>query len=199
MFQRFESTSVGLVSRLTAEVADPESWERFVYTYGPQFAQWARDAGLQEADALDVAQEVLLRVARSIPHLRYDPQRSFRGWLYTVVRGAWADWARSRRRVRGEFRDTAKLQHLVADRAEEQLLAHIEARYQHDLFERACARVRQRVTPTTWRVFELLALEGLSSEEVSQTLRVTPGNALAARCRVQKLLRLEVEALDQSP
>lgn len=198
MYQRFASTSVGLVSRLTAQVVDPESWERFVYTYGPQFVQWARDLGLQEADALDVAQEVLLRVSRSIPHLQYDPQRSFRGWLYTVVRGAWADWARSRRRARDDFRDSRNLQHLVAESAEEQLLAQIEARYQHDLLERASSLVRQRVTPTTWRIFEMLAIEGLSTEEVSQRLGVTRGNALAARCRVQRLLREEVELLEKS-
>ncbi|MFN9373023.1 MAG: RNA polymerase sigma factor [Planctomycetaceae bacterium] len=199
IYQRFASTSVGLVSRLTAEVVDPESWERFVYTYGPQFAQWARDLGLQEADALDVAQEVLLRVSRSISNLQYDPQRSFRGWLYTVVRGAWADWARSRRRARDDFRDSRPLQRLVAESAEEQLLAHIEARYQYDLFQRASVLVRQRVTPTTWRIFEMLAVEGLSTEEVSRKLRVTRGNALAARCRVQRLLRQEVEALDNAP
>lgn len=83
----FESTSVGLVIRLTSGVADPQSWERFVYTYGPQFIRWCRDHGLQEADALDVSQEVLLRISKQLTRLKYDPTRSFRGWLHAVIMG----------------------------------------------------------------------------------------------------------------
>ena len=82
----FESTSLGLVRRLTAPVTDAKTWELFVCTYGPQIIQWCQDHGLQEADALDVSQEVLLRISRQIPRLQYDPERSFRGWLYAVVR-----------------------------------------------------------------------------------------------------------------
>jgi RNA polymerase sigma-70 factor (ECF subfamily) len=36
---------------------------------------------LQESDAQDVAQAVLLELSRSMATFVYDPSRSFRGWL----------------------------------------------------------------------------------------------------------------------
>ncbi|MFN9373862.1 MAG: RNA polymerase sigma factor [Planctomycetaceae bacterium] len=196
MFLQFDSTSVGLVSRLTSGSLDPESWERFVYSYGPHFVTWCREQGLQDSDARDVAQEVLLRVARQIAHLDYDPQRSFRGWLHAVVRGAWADWSSRQRRVMRGRLCSETLERLADERAEQELLARINAQYESELIERASARVRRRVATTTWQTFELLALQGCPSQEVCERLNISRGTALAARCRVQKLLREEIEQLE---
>lgn len=193
----FESTSVRLLASLTSEVVDPDSWERFVYLYGPQIVQWCRDHGLQEADALDVAQEVLLRVARQIRQLEYDPERRFRGWLYTVIRGAWVDWVKARRRRVGESGASEALRRLAAPMAREELLSRMNARYDRELFERAATQVRQRVSPTSWQAFELQALHEQSAEEVGQKLGITRGSAWAARCRIQKLIRQEIDYLER--
>ena len=194
----FESTSVGLVIRLTSGVADPQSWERFVYTYGPQFIRWCRDHGLQEADALDVSQEVLLRISKQLTRLKYDPTRSFRGWLYAVIMGAWSDWARSQRKHSRALAGEEALSRLCEQEQGQDLVARLEARYDRELYELATGRVRRRVTDLTWQTFERLACQGHSAARVASDLGVTPGGALAARARVQRLLRKEVERLEQS-
>lgn len=195
----FESTSVRLLAKLTAEVTDPASWDRFVYTYGPQILQWCLDHGLQEADAQDVCQEVMLRIARQIPQMQYDPQRSFRGWLFFVIRGAWADWVKDSRALIDRREGLPGLSRLAAADAELDLLTRFEGCYQEELLEKASRHVRRRVTPATWQAFELVALRELSIDEVSQRLRMTRGAVAAARCRVQKLLREEVERQEGAP
>src|SRR4029434_9522431 len=47
----------------------------------------SRRSGLNDADAQDVAQDVLGIVARQMPGFRYDPARvSFKVWLLTLMR-----------------------------------------------------------------------------------------------------------------
>src|SRR6266446_1968412 len=64
-----------------------EAWREFLQLYGPVVYGFARNRGLQDADAADLMQEVLRSVARNAPRMEYDPARgTFRGWLYTVTR-----------------------------------------------------------------------------------------------------------------
>ena len=56
------STSSSLLVRVKAR--DQEAWGRLVRLYGPLVAFWIRRAGLQDADARDVFQEVFAAVAK---------------------------------------------------------------------------------------------------------------------------------------
>src|SRR5438046_372013 len=75
---------------LLARLGDPEdraAWQQFVNLYGNLVYGFARQRGLQDADAADLTQEVFLAIARSAGRWQYDPQQgSFRGWLYGVTR-----------------------------------------------------------------------------------------------------------------
>src|SRR6266852_2792530 len=66
--------------------ADTEAWQAFVDVYGPLIYRHGRSKGLQDADAAEVTQEVLLQVCRSIQQFEYSPERGrFRDWLGTVT------------------------------------------------------------------------------------------------------------------
>ncbi len=56
------------------------------------FTAGADNGGLQDADAEDVAQEILLKLARKLRDFSYNPESSFRGWLKTVAHHAWRDF-----------------------------------------------------------------------------------------------------------
>jgi DNA-directed RNA polymerase specialized sigma24 family protein len=59
---------------------DRAAWRQFVALYAPMIHSLARQRGLQDADAADMTQEVLRKVAVAAPELVYDPDRgSFRG------------------------------------------------------------------------------------------------------------------------
>ena len=93
-------TSTSLLERLRLS-PDGAAWERFVEIYGPMIYRWLRQFGLQDQDAGDLGQEVLLTVVRAMPGFQYDPQHGFfRGWLRGIVvnqlRGFWRSQRASR-------------------------------------------------------------------------------------------------------
>ena len=73
-------TSASLLARLSVSPNDAAAWDDFVRRYGGTMLQWCRAWKLQEADAQDVTQSVLLKIARRMRTFRYDPAKSFRGW-----------------------------------------------------------------------------------------------------------------------
>src|SRR5262245_5173527 len=85
-------TSITLLRRLRQEPADQEAWAEFVRRYGPQVYRWCRRWGLQEADAEDVTQAVLVRLSARMRTFTHDPARSFRAYLRTLARYAWCDY-----------------------------------------------------------------------------------------------------------
>jgi RNA polymerase sigma-70 factor (ECF subfamily) len=65
---------------------DHEAWDEFVALYTPLIFGYAIRRGLQQADAADLAQDVMLIVARSIGRFEYDRKiGAFRAWLFTVT------------------------------------------------------------------------------------------------------------------
>ena len=86
--------------------------------YGPALLKWCLRHGVQEADAQDISQEVLLQISRQIQRLQYDPALSFRGWLRAVVHGAWCDWVEQqkshKRQLQGESNWVESLNQVAA-------------------------------------------------------------------------------------
>src|SRR5262249_27719327 len=89
-------TSASLLERLRAP-EDQAAWRDFAGRYGPKIYKWCLRWNLQEADAEDVTQNVLLKLAAKMRTFAYDPSRSFRAWLKTVTHHAWRDFVDSRR------------------------------------------------------------------------------------------------------
>ena len=79
-------TRPSLLMRLR-DHADAEAWRTFALLYAPLMYGYCRKSGLQDADAADVAQDVLKQVSRSIRGFVYDQQKGrFRDWLRTIAR-----------------------------------------------------------------------------------------------------------------
>src|SRR5438270_12061555 len=89
-------TSTSLLARLGQSIVDEAAWSEFVQRYTPAVKTWCRHWRFQEADADDVAQTVLGRLAAKMRGFLYDPTRSFRAYLKTVTRYACLDYVRQR-------------------------------------------------------------------------------------------------------
>src|SRR3954451_12892779 len=89
-------TRLSLLVRLE-NPEDHAAWQQFVELYGRLVYGFARERGLQDADAADLTQEVFLAIAPKAGRWGYDPaQGSFRAWLYGVTRHKLAKWFAAR-------------------------------------------------------------------------------------------------------
>jgi RNA polymerase sigma-70 factor (ECF subfamily) len=187
-------TSTTLLCMLRHNPTDSSAWDRFVDRYAPLIYRWCRQWGLQEADAEDVTQNILLELLRQMRTFVYDPAGSFRAWLRTVAYRGWCRFVGSRRRA--EAGDTAAgLEMLQSESAGEDFLRQLEQESDRELLERAMAVVRPRVQPHTWEAFWLLAVAGRSGAEAAAQLDMKVGTVFVARSKVQKMLREEIQRL----
>src|SRR4051794_17515542 len=85
-------TRVSLLLRLR-DPQDGAAWRDFVERYAPVIYGYLHKQGLQDADAADLVQDVLVAVAGAVGRLEYDPAKgSFRNWLFTIVRRRLINW-----------------------------------------------------------------------------------------------------------
>ena len=189
------ATSTTLLLRLQLAPSDQAAWAEFVERYGRRIEGWCRQWGLQEADAQDVAQTVLLKLLRAMETFRYDETQRFRAWLKTVTHHAWQDWVRSRRRI-VVGGDSSLLGVLESIAARDDLAAWMEGAYEQELLDQALVRVRPRVQEQTWEAFRLTTYEGLSGAEVASRLGMAITSVYKAKSNIQKLLEAEVIYLE---
>jgi RNA polymerase sigma-70 factor (ECF subfamily) len=191
-----DTTRITLLLRLTQNPADQLSWAEFVRFYSPAIRAWLTHWGLQEADAQDVAQNVLLRLTNKLPQFTYDPTKSFRGWLKTLTHHAWHDFVtEAGYRTRGSG-DTSVLDQLQSIEAREDLTARVEATFDKELLEMALLRARERVADTTWQAFKLVALDGIPPQTAADQLGVRVSQVYLNKHRVQKLVQKEIRAIE---
>jgi RNA polymerase sigma-70 factor (ECF subfamily) len=190
-------TRLTLLARLRKTPTDQAAWAEFVDRYGRQVYAWCRRWRLQEADAEDVIQNVLLDLARQMRSFDYKPSGSFRAWLRTVAYRAWCDLVERRKGPAGTG-NTGVLELLHSAEARESFLDQLERECDRELLEAAALRVRQRVEPTTWEAFRLMTEEGLSGAAAAERLGLLVAAAFKAKSRVQKMLREELQALESS-
>lgn len=188
-------TSVTLLGRLRQDAHDHAAWNEFVARYEPRILQWCRGWGLQESDARDVTQDVLLKLQGLLAKFAYDPSRSFRGWLKTLTHHAWRDLVDDRRRKGSGSGDTSMQAFFENIAVGDTLVDQLEEEFRNEVLDQAMARVRTRVQPRTWDAFRLTALEGCSGAIVADRLEMNITRVYTAKSEVQKMIRAEVRKL----
>lgn len=188
-------TSASLLGRVQCNPTNQAAWDEFVSRYGPRIYDWCRQRHLQEADARDVTQDVLVKLAVKLRRFVYDPALSFRGWLRTLTEHALTDFLAERRLGRGSG-DTAVLEVLNQVEARADLVGHLEAEFDRDLLAEALARVRGRVSAQKWEAFRLTALEGQSGAAAAAALNMKVATVFTAKSKVQKLVQEEIRKLE---
>jgi RNA polymerase sigma-70 factor (ECF subfamily) len=185
-------TSLTLIDLLRQSPRDTGAWDRFVRRYRPRICGWCRGRGLQEADAEDVAQDVIAILTRKIASFRYDPSRTFRAWLKAITYHALSDLIASRCRAIGD----RPIPILETIEARDDLERRLDELFDRELLEHAMARVRARVAAPTWEAFFLTTFEGHSGAEASRLIGIPVASVFVAKHRVQKSLREEIARLE---
>jgi len=189
------TTCPTLLARLRHDPSNEAAWDEFIEQYGRHIYRWCKQWGLQDADAEDVTQEILLKLARKLRDFRYDPNYRFRGWLKTVAHHAWRDFVDSQRRARTTA-DDHTWERLQSVEAREDLIQRLEQAFDHELLEAAKVQVRLRVAPHTWEAFRQVAIDGLPAADVAANVRMQVAMVYVAKSKVQKMLQEEIRKLE---
>jgi RNA polymerase sigma factor (sigma-70 family) len=189
-------TRASLLARL-GDSEDRLAWQQFVELYGSLVYGFARQRGLQDADAADLTQDVLLAIAQTAGRWHYDPQRgSFRRWLYGITRNKIAQFLTSRCSQPLGSGDSTTQQRLAEEpEPEPDAEATWEREYQQHLFRLAAARIQKHFSSTTWKAFWRTAVEGARGAAVAAELGLSVGAVYVARSRVLARLTEEIQQM----
>jgi RNA polymerase sigma-70 factor (ECF subfamily) len=183
------TTPVSLLEQLRQP--DPgDAWVRFVRLYTPLLFSWARHLEPQEQDAADLVQDVFTLLVQKLPGFQYNQQKSFRAWLYRLMKNKWQD-KRKKPNVLLEA-DVGPLSPLAPGASAD---VFEENEYQRHLVGRALVLMQTDFHPTTWKAFWEHLVCGRPAKSVGEELGITIGAVYAAKFRVMDRLRKELQGL----
>jgi RNA polymerase sigma factor (sigma-70 family) len=174
------------------------AWQEFVRLYGPVVYGFARNRGLQDADAADLVQDVMRSVMGAIGRFDYDRhQGTFRGWLFTITRNKVFNFL-SARRIRPQASGDSGTNRLLAEHPDAASESdQWEMEYQRRIASVAMNRVKGEFQDKTWRAFWLTAVEGIAAADAARQVGISPGAVYVAKSRVLARLKEEVEAIER--
>lgn len=181
---------------------DQAGWREFFDTYWRLIHAFALKAGLTETEAQEVVQETVVSVSRKMPGFNYDPALgSFKSWLLLITRRRVADQFRKRPREQ-PFPSPAADGTQTSAEARVPDPASLDAdhvwdqEWQRSMLETALERVKRRVAPRQFQLFEVYVLKQWDVEKIVRTLRVTAGQVYLSKNRVGSLLKKEITKLE---
>lgn len=189
--QSDQSTRRSLLVRLR-DARDEGAWAEFNAVYEPVIYRMVRRRGMQDADAREVVQEVLISVSGAIDRFDVDGTGSFRGWLSRITRNETIDRLRtlnSRRETLDASGVVRKLEQQAMNESTKAIQEEFDSAKRKQLFLWAAAQVRNRTGEVNWMAFWRTSVDGASIEEVAKELGIKEGSVYVARCRILKRIR----------
>jgi len=189
------------ISRTTtamlAALHDPqanEAWEAFDRRYRSVLIGFARNLGLSDEEAADVAQETLSRFVEQYREGRYERERGRLGaWLVGIARYRVLDV----RRAQG--RNPRRGESAMVDMDDEASLEEVWDRQRRlRILELAQERLKEsgRSDPKTIEAFELLMVHGLSPTVVAEQMEMPLQSVYVAKSRIAERLQRLVEEVE---
>ncbi|KLU03300.1 transcriptional control [Rhodopirellula islandica] len=200
----FDSTAAEPTTResLLLRLHDPKdefAWAEFSAIYEPVIYRLVKRRGVQDADAREIVQEILMSVAGAIERFDVTAQGSFRGWLSRITRNATIDRLRSvqsRRELTGGSSIVRIIDAVASnDRSidgtqqDAELSHEFDRDHRQQLFRWAASKVRSRTGEKNWIAFWRTAVEDQSVAAVASDLGISEGSVYVARCRILKRIR----------
>ncbi len=185
-------TRYSLIGQLH-DLQNVDAWNEFASIYQPLIFRICRQRGLQHADATDVTQNVMTRVAKAIDQFDgHQDGATFRGWLYRVTRNMVIDFFRQ-----SENRNTAGAKtgilELLEQEPSEAESKEFRAEFQRQIFSIVANQVRNEVQPKTWQAFWRTEMDHQPAAKVATELNMNAGAVYVARSRVIARLRKAAE------
>ncbi len=194
-----DRTRRSLILKL-ADWEDRKSWEEFYRTYWRLIYAVAIQAGLREHEAWDVVQETVITIAKQTRKKAYDPERgSFKSWLWKVTSWRISDQFRARAHDTASSSPSAEEGlpaaapiEQIADLGDSSFESIWEKEWQQNVMKAAIERVKMKVSPKQFQIFDYNVIRGMKPVDVHRRLGVSIAQVYLAKHRVGALLDKEI-------
>lgn len=183
-------TTTTILERLK-DYGNEDAWSRLSARFRRPIVGFARRMGLSPADADDVAQDTLLTFAERFRSGAFDPARGrLSHWLFGI---AYRQALRARRRAAiepvplGDDGSAESFWANLPDNSPDSVAWDEE--WERAVLEDCLQKIRQESEPVTVRAFELVVLDGKSSEAAAMELGVPIKTVYNAKHRMLKRIR----------
>jgi RNA polymerase sigma-70 factor, ECF subfamily len=184
-------TPLSLLDRICNSERD--AWRALVTIYEPLLRHWLRAAKLQPADEDDLTQQILTVLVRKLPAFHHNGREgAFRTWLRSITLLEVAELQR-RQSARPALCDAEALDGLPSPIDE--LTRAWDAEYERHVLYGLLELIKPDFTPSTWRVFQRVALEGLAPKIVAREMGLTVNAVTLIKSRILRRLRQEARGL----
>jgi RNA polymerase sigma factor (sigma-70 family) len=196
-------TRATLIDRLK-NWQDQASWQDFFDTYWKLIYGLARKFGLNEEDAQDVVQETMVSVANHMPNFKYDPKLgSFKSWLRTLIRWRISDHIRKRGPVStvplhtdSETGNESFALKELPDKGSQTIDQLYEQEWQKNLLDSAIAKVKRKMDPQKYQVFDFYVNKEWPPEKVAAAFKISVDQVYLAKHRVTEMIKAEAKRLE---
>lgn len=184
------TTDPGLLTAL-ADHRNDAAWSCFLDLYAPLLYGYHLRATGNPADAADLTQQTLHKVARAIGRFAYRPANgcSFHGWLFRVARHVLIDHRRAARRARATGGEEAQRRLDEAPARDDGGTRREEQDHARHIVRRALDRARDDFDDLAWAAFWRTAIESEPVRAVADDLGMSVIAVYRARWAVQAALR----------
>ena len=190
------STRHTLLHRLKDQ-HDEKSWEEFMLTYQKYIYNICKRSKLQHNEAEEFTQEILVKLWKKLPELDVRTVKgSFRAWLKTMIKNHITNFFNRQKMIREK----------LTVNNQESLLPYIDKISKSDIDEiidnewhlhitnLALEKVKESLSAGTVNAF-LMSLEGRSTEEISQALKITESTVYVHKKAVKDALQKQIRQL----
>jgi RNA polymerase sigma factor (sigma-70 family) len=201
-------TRASLLNRLK-DLDDQESWQDFYDTYSNLIYQVALKSGLSDIEAQEVLQETMIRIAKKMPDFKYDPARSFKGFLLHETGYRIKEQFRRRHAERqapdrqpGGTTRTATIERIPDPVAGSVLEELWNEEWEKNAFDRAIQKVKRliregKVNGRQYQLFDLYVIKQWPPQKVAETMGVKVGQVHLAKHRISALIKKEIKSLEK--
>jgi RNA polymerase sigma-70 factor (ECF subfamily) len=202
----FAQTRKSILGQL-GDWENQEAWNRFHQTYWRVIYAFARESGLTNEEAMDVVQETVLSVAKQFRDGRFNHDAgTFKSWLRNLTRWRIADQFRKRKREiddaphRREADDRSTMTFdQFADKGDQFSQEAWDREWRRNALAVACQNLRGQVSPRQYQIFDCYALQEWDVGRVCRELGVNAAQVYLTKHRLQKILRKELQSLENDP
>lgn len=193
------ATSLSLLAQLKQSSEDV-AWNRLVRIYRPLILAWIRRYDLQDSDAEDLVQEVLLAISRDVKTFSHNGRPgAFRTWVRNILVNRLRNyWRQRNRRLTSPGGQEIDQRLTELDDPAGQMTMVWNREHDEHVLRELLRVVEPQFEPQTWQAFCKVTLQGQKAKEVAGELKISLNSVFIAKSRVLSRLRQEAEGVVES-